>query len=64
MQVDEITFEKLTLQESNPDIYQAILDEFGIDWSQVEYRDLWKPLYCGLAARLWIDIQVSTGHFR
>ena len=35
-------------------VYVNIQKSFGIDWSTVQYTDLVKPLYSGLAARLKI----------
>ena len=29
---------------------------YGVDWTQTQYRDLWKPLYSGIAARLKISM--------
>ena len=40
-----------------------IWDEFRIDWYHVQWTDLTKPLYSGLAARLYIVYQ-STGVFK
>ena len=35
-------------------VYDAITAYLGQDWRDVEYRDLEKPLYSGLAARLYL----------
>ena len=35
-------------------VYGAITAYLGQDWSDVDYRDLEKPLYSGLAARLYL----------
>ena len=35
-------------------VYDAIRAYIGQDWRAVEYRDLTKPLYSGLAARLYL----------
>jgi len=50
--VDETSFtaSKASLSEE----LDGIRDKFGIDWTQTQYRDLWKPLYSGIAARLKI----------
>ena len=58
MQIDDSTFESIKVHDVTANKHQAILDEFGIDWSEVIYEDLWKSLHCDLAARHWIDIQV------
>ena len=36
-------------------LFDAIEANFGIKWSEVEWEDLQKPLYSGLAARIAID---------
>ena len=36
---------------------QKLLEDFGIDWLEVEWIDLLKPLYSGLAARLTSIVQ-------
>jgi len=43
---------------SHPDLvskHQQILDYFGIDWMQLTYEDMRKPLYSMLAARLGLS---------
>lgn len=35
--------------------HELIKQEFGIDWMKVEYKDLAKPLYSALAARLFLS---------
>ena len=37
------------------DKYRKIEEYFGIDWNVVEWEDLRKPLYSGLAARLYLS---------
>nr|XP_018917487.1 PREDICTED: uncharacterized protein LOC109044297 [Bemisia tabaci] len=40
-------------------IHEAIKDKMGIDWLQVKEKDLMKPFYSGLAARIHIE---QTNH--
>ena len=35
--------------------FDRIQEKFGIDWRQVQWQDLRKPLYSGLAARLFLS---------
>lgn len=54
-QVDEIGFMDTQDVASHPGLrakYEQILREFGINWPDVEWMDLRKPLYSGIAARL------------
>lgn len=54
-QVDETGFRDTQDVASHPGLtarYELIMQEFGIDWHEVEWTDLRKPLYSGLAARL------------
>ncbi|CAH0386295.1 unnamed protein product [Bemisia tabaci] len=37
-------------------IHASIKNKMGIDWMQVKEEDLLKPLYSGLAARIYIDL--------
>ena len=56
-QVDQIGFQSTKDTNSHPGLrskYETIKKNFGIDWTQVQWRDLRKPLYSGLAARLII----------
>jgi hypothetical protein len=63
-QVDEIAFKDTQKPESHPGLkakYDAIKAAFKIDgkdlaWSKVVWDDLKKPLYSGLAARLYLSI--------
>lgn len=57
-QIEEVTFDEIKNHQVTIDKYLQILDHFGIDWYQTKYEDLWKPLYCALAARLWMDIKL------
>ena len=41
--------------KSHPNLknhFKTIKDKFGIDWSKVQWKDLEKPLYSAIAARL------------
>lgn len=54
-QVDEIGFRDTQNIASHPGLsakYEQIMREFGINWPDVEWMDLRKPLYSGIAARL------------
>ena len=42
-------------------VYGAIVNYLGQDWRSVEYRDLAKPLYSGLAARLYLTFFSTFG---
>ena len=42
------------LSSRHTHVYDAIAAYFGQDWRDLEYRDLQKPLYSGLAARLYL----------
>ena len=54
-QVDLIGFQDTQDTNSHPGLvskFREIQREFGIDWPSVQWEDLRKPLYSGLAARL------------
>lgn len=56
-QVDKKAFEdtKATKSHAGLDAKHAeIKKQFGIDWTQVQWSDLRKPFYSGLAARLFL----------
>ncbi|XP_033758115.1 uncharacterized protein LOC117340464 [Pecten maximus] len=58
-QIDEAKF-NITRNCSSSAISQecsAILSEFNINWRTVQWTDLWKPLYSGLAASLYLKLQ-------
>ena len=38
-----------------PGKYERIFKAFGIDWNSVQYKDLDKPFYSALAARLYLS---------
>ena len=57
-QVDQIGFQDTQDVASHPGLankYEAIMDNYGIDWPSVQYEDLEKPLYSGIASRLYIS---------
>jgi hypothetical protein len=49
-----------TQTSSTTTVYDAIYRVFGIDWRNVQYTSLLKPLYSALAARLKIDAHFSA----
>jgi len=56
-QVDKIGFESTQDTKSHPKLknhYKKIKDQLGIDWTKVTWKDLRKPLYSALAARLFL----------
>ena len=57
-QVDEIGFDDTKNTAAHPSLarkYKLIHDYFNIDWKEVTWEDLRKPLYSGLAARLFLS---------
>lgn len=65
-QVDEYKF-KLTQNVQNSTLrpilqeyHAAIKSEFNITWTQVKWKDLLKPFYSGLSARLYLAILTDT----
>ena len=52
-QVDQIGFQSTQDTKSHPGLKQK-LNNVSIDWGQVQWSDLRKPLYAGLAARLYL----------
>lgn len=58
-QVDEIAFKETQAVTSHPGLvskHDKIQNSFGIDWASVQKEDLEKPLYSGIASRLYISI--------
>ena len=56
-QVDEVGFRATQDTTSHPGLtarFDEIQEKLGIDWRQVRWEDLRKPLYSGLAARLFL----------
>lgn len=57
-QVDRIGFEGTQDVSSHPALvkkHQKIKEAFNIDWPNVQWMDLRKPLYSGIAARLFLS---------
>ena len=57
-QVDEIAFQSTQDVSTFPALsllYNNISENFGIDWRNVQWMDLRKPLFSGIAARLFIS---------
>ena len=56
-QVDRIGFESTQDTKSHPSLeakHKKIKQSLDIDWEKVKWNDLRKPLYSGLAARLFL----------
>lgn len=56
-QVDQIAFRSTQDTSSHPRLrerFRQIMEEFGIDWPNVQWTDLRKPLFSGIAARLFL----------
>ena len=43
------------LQSDFPGVFSAITTAFGIEWQSLDYGELTKPLYSGLAVRLYLE---------
>ena len=57
-QVDEVGFRDTQDTTSHPGLnakFDEIQRKFGINWREVKWEDLRKPLYSGLAARLFLS---------
>lgn len=57
-QVDEVGFNDTQDVSSHQGLatkFDKIQEHFGINWRQVQWEDLRKPLYSGLAARLFLS---------
>ncbi|ESN97759.1 hypothetical protein HELRODRAFT_193192 [Helobdella robusta] len=52
--VDESNF--LATKSLNPSLQSSIYAEFNIDWKTVSWKDLLKPFYSGLAARIYLSM--------
>ncbi|XP_068743969.1 uncharacterized protein [Montipora capricornis] len=53
-QVDNIGYQETITQSGLKKYWDKIKAKLGIDWSKTTWRDLEKPLYSGLAARLFL----------
>lgn len=54
IQVDEIGYDETVKQKGLKQYWDQIKAKLGIDWTETEWKDLEKPLYSGLAARLYL----------
>ena len=62
-QVDVIGFRDTQNTTAHPGFdakFREIQQEFGIDWPSVQWEDLRKPLYSGLATRLFLSNVVES----
>lgn len=62
-QMDRLAFADTLDTSSHPALvnkFAAIEESFGIDWRQVVWEDLLRPLYSGLAARLFLSNIAAT----
>ena len=62
-QVDNIGFRDTQNTESHPGLnakFSNIQQQFGINWPSVQWEDLRRPLYSGLAARLFLSNVVEA----
>ena len=56
--MDQVAFRATQDSWSHPGLerkFSRIKAEFGIDWVSLQWQDLQKPLYSGLAARLFLS---------
>ena len=53
-QVDPVGFEQTRNNPKLEGAYQKIKENFGVDYNSLKYEDLRKPVYSGLAARLYL----------
>lgn len=53
-QVDKIGYLETVIQQRLRKYWDEIKAKLGIDWANTEWEDLEKPLYSGLAARLFL----------
>ena len=63
VQVDEKMFESTKPLPSNPRLLRYLTDikeNFDIDWQSVEWKDLCKPLYSALGARLFVAFKCAN----
>jgi len=63
VQVDKKMFEtthSLLANLKQMKYLEDIQEAFGIDWTSVEWKDLRKPLYSALGARLFVALKSST----
>ncbi|KAM7430895.1 hypothetical protein ABFA07_018452 [Porites harrisoni] len=53
-QVDEVGYRETVIQTGLKKYWDQIKAKLGIDWTQTSWQDLEKPLYSGLASRLFL----------
>ncbi|XP_020604854.1 uncharacterized protein LOC110043706 [Orbicella faveolata] len=53
-QVDSIGYRETVIQKRLKKYWDQIKARLGIDWTKTQWQDLEKPLYSGLAARLFL----------
>ena len=54
IQVDQIGYIETVIQQGLKRYRDDIKAKLGIDWTKTQWEDLEKPLYSGLAARLFL----------
>jgi len=54
------TTQRLLVNLKQMKYLEDIREAFGIDWTSVEWKDLRKPLYSALGARLFVALKSST----
>ena len=54
IQVDSIGYRETVIQKRLKKYWDQIKARLGIDWTKTQWQDLEKPLYSGLAARLFL----------
>ena len=54
LQVDKIGYDETVRQSGLRKYWDRIKERLGIDWTKTTWNDLEKPLYSGLAARLFL----------
>ena len=53
-QVDSIGYRETVIQQGLKKYWDRNKAKLGIDWTKTQWQDLEKPLYSGLAARLFL----------
>ncbi|XP_078359543.1 uncharacterized protein LOC144644015 [Oculina patagonica] len=53
-QVDYVGYRETVIQQRLRRFWNRIKERLGIDWTKTRWQDLEKPLYSGLAARLYL----------
>ena len=52
--MDYIGYRETVIQQRLRRYWDRIKEKLGIDWTKTQWQDLEKPLYSGLAARLFL----------